>query len=116
MRRRAFAILMALLTLLGLPGASEAAENLAHGAVSGHAAHSVAAADGGHEAHHPVDVEHGCGGGVHVCPCHAPLVAAPTGQLALASPVREAGLITVTPVVRPILRGVRPGIDRPPTV
>jgi hypothetical protein len=69
---------------------SEALENAAHVAVEGHGVH---AQDGdGHGAHDPMHVEHGCGGGAHVCPCHAPTVAL-RADLSLA--VAAADIITV---------------------
>lgn len=54
------------LAWLLVPGLTEAAENLWHLAVAGHAAHAMAAGDD----HAPRGDEHGCSGSFHLCACH----------------------------------------------
>jgi hypothetical protein len=70
MLQRIMAALMSLAVLFGTGNVLEAIENVAHVTVHGHGAHD----DGGHrdaasnsDTHR--DMEHGCAGGVHVCPC-----------------------------------------------
>lgn len=111
--RRLLILLVTVLTLLGRQGASEALENLAHAAVEGHAAH--AQVDSDHDAHDPMHLEHGCGGGAHVCPCHAPVNAAPVDR---RTELARASAVTVLEPDLPdrdAPRGVRRGVFRPPT-
>jgi len=57
------------LLVLIAPGSSEAIENLAHLATSGHFAHSAESND----THSEPGPEHGCTGTFHLCACHGPV-------------------------------------------
>jgi hypothetical protein len=112
--RRFAILLLAVLTLLGLPGAGEALENVAHGVMEGHSAHAQYV-DSGEGAHDPMHVEHGCGGGTHVCPCHAPTFAASASpSLEIDAPSDVTLLALSTPEQR-APRGVIRAPFRPPT-
>lgn len=113
MLRRLFPLLLAALTLLGRPGVSEAFENAGHVVLEGHGVHAQELE--GHEAHDPMHLEHGCGGGVHVCPCHAPTIALwnpPPGDV-VSAPISTT-LALDSPRQRSPL-GFRSALFRPPT-
>ena len=111
--RRILLLLMALLTLLGRPGASEALENAAHALAEGHAVHG--AVHGATDAHAPMHVEHGCGGGVHVCPCHASTVAVPARVTADIAAPSEESTLDLFAVEGRAPEGIRRAPFRPPT-
>lgn len=48
-----------------VPGSNEILENVFHLAREGHLAHALPDAE-----HQSTDVEHGCSGPFHLCPCH----------------------------------------------
>ncbi|MCA9593937.1 MAG: hypothetical protein KC776_11520 [Myxococcales bacterium] len=68
MLRRLSILLLAAAVVCMATSFAESAENVVHLALHGDMAHS---ADGHHQS-----AEHGCAGGVHVCPCCAHLPAA----------------------------------------
>lgn len=84
MVRRALVLLFVFVALLTRSGAGEAVENALHLLVHGHSAHQVdATTQSAGDAHQ--DIEHGCVGHFHVCPCcgHQPVT---HGDQALALP------------------------------
>jgi hypothetical protein len=90
----------------------EALENAAHAAAEGHTAHAQEQDD--HGAHGPMHLEHGCGGGTHVCPCHAPTVAL---AVSVGSEIASASTVTtleLDPLPTPVVLGVRRAPFRPP--
>lgn len=111
--RRLVPLLLALLTLLALPGASEALENLAHLGAEGHAAHARAGTD---DAHGPMHLEHGCGGGTHVCVCHSPSFATLVSPGLVIPGYSATWILSLDAPERAAPRGVRRAVFRPPTV
>ncbi len=111
-KHRLLAFLIALLALLARPGASEVVESFAHSVAEGHSARATADlhCDGG-----PIDIEHGCGGGTHVCPCHAPTVAVQGWTLSEPRHPGDATLLLTGSPDRIACCGVRQAIFRPPT-
>ena len=111
---RLLPLLLAALTLLGRPGVGEALENAVHALAEGHAAHGHEA--GSNDVHDPMHLEHGCGGGVHVCPCHAPTVALPGGETADVAGALEETTIQIVVPEASAPSGVQRAVFRPPAV
>jgi len=81
---RVLVIVLAVAAILLQTGAGEAVENIVHWAAHGHAAHDAAHAESQQGDVHS-DLEHGCAGHFHVCPCCAHPVMA-SAMLGLAVP------------------------------
>ena len=112
--RRLFALRVAFLTLFGRPGAGEALENLVHAAAEGHAAHSEHSETSEADDHGPMHLEHGCGGGAHVCVCHAPTFATESTSLPPAPSASETRVLEPHAADRPVASGFSAGVYRPP--
>lgn len=70
MLQRIMAALMSLAVLFGTGNVLEAIENVVHVTVHGHGAHDYGGqGDAARNSDTHRDMEHGCAGGVHVCPC-----------------------------------------------
>ncbi len=108
--RRLFVVLFAAAVLLSRGGVAEALENVAHVAAHGHAAHSTESGD----KHSHQDIEHGCMGGVHICPCcaHAPMAFAVHTLWIPAAALDSEQLGLVGRALR--ADGIRTAVDRPP--
>jgi hypothetical protein len=109
--RHLLVLLFAAAVVLTRGGVSEAVENAVHAVVHGHSAHSAESADD----HSHRDVEHGCAGGVHVCPCcgQLPMACGAECDLGIAfAPVGTESLTVAREAVR--AEGASQTVYRPP--